>query len=490
MVTPRGESERLPDPDELSRLLKMVLDSGEFDTEADARRYFDSFRLQIVLGDDAVEDPAVHPAIVTAVNTATRAFLGGVTVIATTDSPCQAAWHRGQSVVEACAQLGATIGTASDLEEFTPAVVFGTPYIPVVGSPLLYAMAWGWVACVSDRRISRTGRVAPVPPASMVAGALAVSEAFQARRGDVFAGRRTAGVSLWRPDIKFTAPAAIGPPLAYVFREAWLLGLGHLGQAYAWGIGLLPLPADMRLMLQDTDRIKKPNLDTSLLASATDLGKFKTRVVERRFAQIGVEALLCERLLDAQQRVQGNEPRLAFVGLDKPEPRRVLDGCGYTRVIDLGLGAGPRDYLGIDLHLLGGQRRAVDIFAAPPNAADRRGYRLIDSQPAYQRLTREHERCGVLRIATRTVATSFVGAVAAALGIADALRSLHGGKDLDVVSLTLANPATISTSPAVDCDVTRMPPLRAAGLLGLACEPGGLHASVYDRISVGCIAVQ
>jgi hypothetical protein len=463
VVTPDSESPPAVHPDELSRLHKMVLDSGEAVTREQAKEYFAGFRLQIVLGDDAVEDPALHASILTAVNTGARAFPGGVTVIVSTDFACAVAWHHGFSLTEACTALGATVAEHGALIEGIPTIVFGATHLAVTGRPLVYAASLGWVACVSDRALTRSRSTPPIPPASVLAGALAVSEAFQAHRGDPFAGRRSVGLSLWRPDLDFRNPGAVGPALEYLFSEAWLIGLGHLGQAFAWVLGTLPLEPEFNLMLQDTDRIESPNLDTSLLAHESDLGTLKTRLVARRFDRIGIDARLCERLLDSHQRLQGDEPRLAFVGLDKPEPRRHLDDCGFHRVIDLGLGAGPRDYLGIQLNRLPASRTAHDIFKGSYSDTDRRAQRLLDTQPAYKRMVRDQGQCGTLQVARRTVATSFVGAAAASMGVADALRSLHGGEEFELLSMSLDNPSAVLGSGAARHNPLTMPSSRQIG---------------------------
>ena len=76
-------------------------------------------------------------------------------------------------------------------------------------------------------------------------------------RGMPAAGRRALGLSLWRPgpEADWLQPDESEPPLTYLPSRLWLIGLGHLGQAYLWGLGLLPYkdPADVALVLQDID---------------------------------------------------------------------------------------------------------------------------------------------------------------------------------------------------------------------------------------------
>src|SRR5205085_2839224 len=101
-----------------------------------------------------------------------------------------------------------------------------------------------------DGWIAKVGPVADTPRlpeqefcslAAVLAAALAMSELFLAFAGiSIEATRRTVGLSLWRPDLEIGAPAALGIPVEYLPRELWVLGLGHLGNAYLWALGTLP----------------------------------------------------------------------------------------------------------------------------------------------------------------------------------------------------------------------------------------------------------
>ena len=70
------------------------------------------------------------------------------------------------------------------------------------------------------------------------------------------------------------------PELRYLPSNLWLIGLGHLGQAYLWGLGLLPYASDAKvgLVLQDVDVITPSTESTSILSDSTMLRRKKTRV--------------------------------------------------------------------------------------------------------------------------------------------------------------------------------------------------------------------
>ena len=83
------------------------------------------------------------------------------------------------------------------------------------------------------------------------------SEVFSFYAGDhVMAGRRPAGLSLWRPDADWLACDLTEPALAFLPSRLWLIGLGNLGQAFAWALAVLPYGdrRDVQIVLQDFDR--------------------------------------------------------------------------------------------------------------------------------------------------------------------------------------------------------------------------------------------
>jgi hypothetical protein len=102
------------------------------------------------------------------------------------------------------------------------------------------------------------GRHEPMALAPMLAAALAINEAFLHVSGELpSAGRRTTGLDLWslEPGDAWLSPAPDEPASTMLPSKLWLIGLGHLGQAYLWGLGLLPYaaPGKVSLVLQDND---------------------------------------------------------------------------------------------------------------------------------------------------------------------------------------------------------------------------------------------
>ena len=83
----------------------------------------------------------------------------------------------------------------------------------------------------------RTSWLRPICKVS--AAALAVSDIFHYVVGHDDAGWRAVTLSLWDP-LATDAERAVGTTLTRLPDQWMLVGLGHLGQAYAWCIGYLP----------------------------------------------------------------------------------------------------------------------------------------------------------------------------------------------------------------------------------------------------------
>jgi hypothetical protein len=415
------------DADAMHRLAKLALDSGEAATPEAALALFHRYRLHIHLGAGWADSLAGQACFVTALSTASRALLGGVEVSGQLDPVVQLPLFAGLSTTQVIEALGGTVSAAPT--PGLPLLLIGDGPVSAGASMAIRASWDGWCAQVSpaatnDHLLVRDDH----PLAGVCAGALAVSEVFSNLRADSpEAGHRLVGMSLWDPLAlaDWRSPACRGPRLAYLPNDLWLIGLGHLGQAYAWALGMLPYPAQRRprLVLQDVDRVTESNLSTCLLVGPGDVGARKTRVLARRLEAIGCEVDLVERRFGADHRLQPGEPSVALFGVDNVAARRDLDTADFAQVIEAGLGSGYRDFRSLRIHTFPGPRPTCELW--PAQAASQSATAL---NTAYQQLAQETgDPCGVTQLASKAVATPFVGAFAASLVLTELLRPLHGG---------------------------------------------------------------
>src|SRR5215475_14657017 len=91
--------------DTLNRSVKLAMDSGEAATSGEARRIFESYRLSISAGQDIESSPTKQAALLTAVNTGRRCFLGGVEVACCPDAELLIPWRNCRTIAEAVRDL-------------------------------------------------------------------------------------------------------------------------------------------------------------------------------------------------------------------------------------------------------------------------------------------------------------------------------------------------------------------------------------------------
>lgn len=438
----------MTDADRLHRTAKQLLESGQARTMPEAEAILQTLILQIDVGPQITESVAAQAALMTAVNAGARTFLGGVRVRTEDDAPLSEGWGAGKTSSQTIVELGGEV--VRHLDDAHPTIVIGEPGRTSTGSAVMHTAWSGWSGGVLEGRPGPPG--APgIALAGVVAGALGVCEAFQRCCGSILATRRDIGISLWKPDADWLAPEAAGPRVAFLPTALWLLGLGHLGQAYAWSLGLLPYtnPAALSVYLMDTDALVEGNLASGLLSLEEDVGKRKTRVVARRLQSRGFKTAIVERLFDEHTHPTSQEPSIALAGFDSPEPRRLLGRAGFGRVIDGGLGGGVLDYLRIAIHTFPSQLDSAEQFDSTRRAVARGSDPYEDELERLVEMgaTRAEAQCGITEIAGISVAAAFVGAIAAALVIADVLRSLHEGSEPAIVSLDLRTPTRIAVVP-------------------------------------------
>jgi hypothetical protein len=346
----------------------------------------------------------------------------------------------GQTLAGAITSLGGQ--SRPDLPSETPIIFIGGGPKPRVSGFAVRAVFGDWrggVIPVHATHFQPSDRVMALSP--MLAAALAVSEAFFYVQGSMpVAGRRSVGLSLWNPDASdWFATYPDAPPLRFLPSHLWLIGLGHLGQAFLWALSLLPYenPGQAKLVLQDVDAITPSTESTSILSSAAMVGRQKTRVMADWMERCGFVTAIIERLFDDSFKRAETDPAIALCGLDNALGRLALDGAGFPLVVEAGLGRDYRSFQTIRLHTLPGRRSAAKIWGNPePESED------LATKPAYEKLLGDGklDQCGVTLLAGKAVGAPFVGATAATLAIAEVLRYLHGGPLHQLIDLDLRSP--------------------------------------------------
>jgi len=433
----------------LSRISKLLVDSEELSvSEVQARR--ERFAVTLLCGPDVGRSRTSQLAVLTAASIATRCFPGAVKVIL--DKALAGSDLVLPPLIQGslAAELADLIGPgnlyfSADTEATGKVLLFGNaPSLP--GS--LRVTFDGWIAQVGPA--AAIGRLAERPHCALsgvLAGALAVSEVFLSfAELNISATRRNIGLSLWRPDLPYAHPEAQGPQVEFLPRDLWILGLGHLGNAYLWNLAALPYsePDGVEIYLNDFDTVEAENIETGLIFTPSDESHFKTRVCSKWLEARGFRTRLVERPFGADFRrraVEPIEPRLALCGFDSNPARRLLPDADFARVMESGLGGTKHNFDTISFHSLPNPRSAEELWPdLSPEEQDRQREefeRIARENAAYEEL--DDDVCGRTELAGKSVAVPFVGVIAATLVVAETLRLLHDGPAYSDIKLSLSN---------------------------------------------------
>jgi hypothetical protein len=430
-------------PDTLDRLAKAIMLKHSVGY-AEALAILNTFRLNLICDQRIIRSSALQAALLTAVNAGKRAFHGGVFVSMPREVPCLLNWPGAKTLNEAVQSLGGGFIGLSD-SPFTQTLYFGDVSDSVEHG--LKVVCSGWRGGIAPAEFPCV-----LPPShdfalgGIAAGALGVARGFLRVSGlSLRPVEVPQGISLWRPDLQWTAAEAEGPELEFLPKKLWILGLGHLGQAYLWNLGLLPYstPDEAHFLLQDFDRAVKGNYASGLLCEEHNVGRQKARICADWLEQRGFQTTITERAFDSLTKRTGEEPFVACCGFDSPEPRRILEGAGFDLVVECALGGDTTRFDRIILHTFpDASRKPEDIWASAPEVA-------VDANVV--KAFKRDEDCGIIAetLARKAISSSFVGAFAGTLVIGEILRALHGGIRCELVQMHLRHnePAGVILKP-------------------------------------------
>jgi hypothetical protein len=421
----------------LHRTAKYFMDSGRVMSHDEAMALLEKFGLTICVGDEVAHSAHHQTALLTLINVARRTLLGGIEVCGLIDCASLTPLATKQRLIDAVRELGGVPVSAARKD--WPSALIGNANAVAATVPC-WQLTWeGWRGGVVPARmgkcVAETNAIALAPA---LAAAVCAAEAFSYHAGDhPMAGRRAAGLSLWHPGADWLVSDPTEPALAYLPSRLWIIGLGNLGQAFAWLLATLPYGdrSQVELLLQDFDRITPSNDSTSLLSSISDTRRKKARVVAEWLEARGFDTFLEERRFGPWTRRAEHEPGAALCGVDNALARSALEQAGFGLVVESGLGAGPQAFRSISLHTFPSSRSADEIWSRQVALESEN----FEGMPAYQALKDAGmDHCGLAQLASRTVGVPFVGLIAGCLVIAEILRRLHGGVALEFASGSVA----------------------------------------------------
>jgi hypothetical protein len=429
--------------DNLNRLALGIIEKNGC-SYSDALKILVSLKLYVKCGEAIRRSVSLQAALLTIVNTGKRAFLGGVHVTMPNDVASIIPWPFSATLNAAVIDLGAVIVSEAEIGN-NFAIHLGLQ--ASIDDNSIEVICNGWVGGISNG-IDKVNLNQDVDFAlgGILGGAIAVSAVFMRQTNiNSAACDNSTGISLWRPDLIWTSKEAQGPQLRYLPKKAWLLGLGHLGQAYSWTLSMMPYsqPEDFKPLLQDFDRITDGNYSAGLLTDKQNTQPRKTRHCAEWLEAFGFEVTITERKYDSNTIRNNEEPYLALCGFDNAKSRLPLEESGFDLIVESAIGSGLSDFDSIITHTFpGANKKPSDIWVDETD--DKINRVLLD---AMQKEVKKEE-CGVLvtSLASKAMSASFVGAVASALVISEVLRALNGGLRFESIVVRLRSLKNIRTS--------------------------------------------
>lgn len=432
-----------------SRVSKALTDAGLSSSFGEAEARLAAVTVCVHVSKEQSVTAAGQAAALTAVLTAYKCF-GRVSVVLDSDADLLRPLPIGKTLSAALLRLGADIRDAPS-SEVTHHVHVGISAQRDVWSVECWWDRWLAGVRADEEEPLGDSRLAL---AGIFAAAIAIRQVFRSVRQ---AGARPtdATVSLWEPWTQDRS-AGLGPTTFTCPDALWLLGLGHLGQAYVWSLIFLPYSAPRRAILQDDQKIGEENEPTSLLVEAGDVGEKKVRVAARWLEACGWTTQIIERRHAGDIALTPDDPPILICGLDDVVPRKKMVAVGFDYMIDGGIGNGPTDFEGIQIRAIakGSQANSWNDSAAPKSPT-----RTL-LKAAYQALEQEIGGCGMYSLANASVAVPFVGAATGALAIAQAIRLSSMKSSRTLLQLELATPEMI-----IDSDEALAPPTFLGGEL-------------------------
>lgn len=383
----------------LNRTMKLAMDEGRVQSYQEAVTLFRSFRLRLQVAPGFSSAPGVEAAVLTLVRAGPKTFLGGVELLGPLDERCTLAWFAGKPLGEVASECGVSIGV--DTAAHLPTICVGPGAAAAHDFWIGLAIQDGGFVLTPD--VSRPLTSDCSVEAGVAGAGSALNQAFQhIYRKAPQAGQR---------EVHFRFPVVAQLSAT---RDLWVIGLGHLGQAYLWTMmlkGREAFPAVARLT--DDDKVSTSSLSTCLLVDVADVGRKKVEVVAERLEALDIKVQRDPVRLDMDAGPINSTHPLCIVAVDNLALRRSLDRIQGAFLLEAGIGDGADSFTRIQAHAFPGGRLARDIWAGE----DHKASQPIDiSKPAYRSLLEESDdECGTTLVAGRSIATPFVGAFAGAV---------------------------------------------------------------------------
>lgn len=404
------------------RILKALMIRHECNKQ-EALNKLKSLTIKIESGNAIRNSLPLQAALLTAVNTAKRAFAGGILIDIPEDIDIKLPLNQFETLNEAIdtiADSSIISDSAGAPESFK--LLFGKPAQSYSELEVICNGWQGGVVAKTDN-ITLKGQKTSIPLGGIYAGALGVACAFYVTMQlNIKAADKSRGLSLWNYDTSsnWHTNTNRGPEVKTLPSDHWLMGLGHIGQAHAWTIPLLPYShSKPTIYLMDFDTLEDANLGSGLVSFDEDVGNTKTSITSKWFSQNGFDTKIVDRPFTDNMQVHPehpfNEPQIALSGFDNIIPRRALEEAGFDGVIDCGIGGELHSFDSIAIRIFPNQSiNPKEAWSTNENSNTKREYDCGNFAEMVQ-----------FEMEDQAISTSFVGAITSSIAFSELIKAIH-----------------------------------------------------------------
>ncbi|MCX6238804.1 MAG: ThiF family adenylyltransferase [Bacteroidia bacterium] len=410
-----------------------------------------------IMADESITNSySKQVAFLTAVNIAHRVFLGGVNCLLPANTP-NLLKLESQYFNDLVSQNGGII-TDKNPSRQAIKILIG---IVCYDDQCIESASSGWRGGVnfnnqdrvvfpdSNNKIS----LGPIASASL-ACYYAFCKAYQLNSDGI---DLTIGISLWNLNAakEWFNDENDGPNNVYLPRNIWTLGLGHLGQAYLWTLGLMPfnIPNETLFLLQDADIVEPENIGSQVLCSEQNIGRPKTRACMIFLENLNFKTQIVEKPFiwgDSEQDWMKIYPFL-LNGVDNIKTRKSINKDSLKLFLD-GATNGKFDLFdSFTMKNISNIEKNISMIWPKEEEND-----VIFLKNLYQKYEKTH-LCG--KLANIGISTPFVGLFGSTIIISELLRSLNQGIRYSIVTFQLRD---LSSMEAIECGVYNKELLRFA----------------------------
>jgi molybdopterin/thiamine biosynthesis adenylyltransferase len=410
----------------------------------EANNMINNSEVWLIAGNSIILSLTEQIAFITAVNIAKRVFRGRVICILPEEVP-NLLMLKSVSFKDLVFRYGGSLTTDTpDKNEVK--ILFG---VECYDENCLEVVAEGWRGGVNfygQERVIFAKKDNPVSLGPIAAASLACyfafSKIFKLTASDLLINT---GISLWNINSgrEWYKDSKDGPRNINIPRKIWALGLGHLGQAYLWTVGLMPIsdPSKVLFLLQDDDTVENLNIGSQVLCNDSNIGFPKTRACLKFLEELNFKTQIVEkRFLPGNSEEEWlKEFPFLLNGVDNPQTRRDINRNYHKLFLDGATNGSSSLFDSFTLKNVSHIEKGPDILW-PATETDE----VVLHKNLYERYEKAN-MCGILT--NIGVSVPFVGLFGATFVIAELLRSLNEGTIYSIVSTRMSD---LSTIDAVD----------------------------------------